>query len=590
MSSSKQETSKASAGASSAPAKRPAAYLFRDAEIEVASDRVAYTDEAITSQFTYESTTVEQLPSGGLRATPRSETFMFQTARRVPKLGVMIVGWGGNNGTTVTGGILANKLGLSWETKEGTRTPDYLGSITQASTIKLGVDSRTGEDIFVPMSRVLPLVNPNDLVVSGWDISGVGMDEAMKRACVLDVDLQRQLSFHMKRLGKPLPSIYAKDFIALNQESRADNVIPESHKRDQVEHIRADIRAFKASSGVDKVIVLWSANTERFCDVRSGLNTTADEILASIDANESEVAPSQLFAVASILEDCTYINGSPQNTFVPGIVELAERHEVFIGGDDFKSGQTKMKSVMVDFLVSSGIKPVSIVSYNHLGNNDGKNLSSHAQFRSKEISKSNVVDDMVASNGIMFDSESGEHPDHTVVIKYVPYVRDSKRALDEYTSEIFLGGRNTISMHNTCEDSLLAAPLILDLIILAELSERIRVKRVPHGVAPVEVEYERFHPILSLLSFLLKAPMVPKGVPVVNALFPQRQAIVNIMRACVGLAPQNHMLLEQRLRSCMFRASSSSAADVSVEIDGKVETHEKSAVRMASGGVSEVIA
>merc|ERR1712137_1384602 len=152
---------------------------------------------------------------------------------------------------------------------------------------------------------------------------------------------------------------------------------------------------------------------------------------------------------ASILEGCSYINGSPQNTFVPGVFELAHQHKVFIAGDDFKSGQTKMKSVLVDFLVSAGIKPVSIVSYNHLGNNDGKNLSAPSQFRSKEISKSNVVDDMVASNPLLYSS--GEHPDHIVVIKYLPYVADSKRAMDEYTSKIFMNGTNTISMHNTCE-------------------------------------------------------------------------------------------------------------------------------------------
>jgi myo-inositol-1-phosphate synthase len=146
-----------------------------------------------------------------------------------------------------------------------------------------------------------------------------------------------------------------------------------------------------------------------------------------------------LFAVASILEGSSYINGSPQNTFVPGVMELAEKNNVFIVGDDFKSGQTKMKSVLVDFLVSAGLKPAAIVSYNHLGNNDGMNLSAPEQFRSKEISKSNVVDDMVASNRILY--KEGEHPDHVVVIKYVPYVADSKRAMDEYTSEIFMGGK-----------------------------------------------------------------------------------------------------------------------------------------------------
>merc|ERR1711881_346593 len=133
------------------------------------------------------------------------------------------------------------------------------------------------------------------------------------------------------------------------------------------------------------------------------------------------------------------------------------------------------KSVLTDFLIGAGIKPKSIVSYNHLGNNDGKNLSAPACFRSKEISKSDVVNDMVELNEILY--KKGEHPDHCVVIKYVPYVGDSKRAMDEYTSEIFMGGTNTIVMHNTCEDSLLATPLIIDLVLLAELITRIELKK-----------------------------------------------------------------------------------------------------------------
>jgi len=110
---------------------------------------------------------------------------------------------------------------------------------------------------------------------------------------------------------------------------------------------------------------------------------------------------------------------------------------------------------------------------------------------------------MVASNRILYDED--EHPDHCVVIKYVPYVADSKRAMDEYTSEIFLGGKNTIVMHNTCEDSLLATPLIYDLVILAELCERITVQKEGSD------KWEAFHPILSILSYMLKAPLVPAG-------------------------------------------------------------------------------
>lgn len=142
---------------------------------------------------------------------------------------------------------------------------------------------------------------------------------------------------------KPRPSVYYPDFIAANQSERADNVLPGTNKMQHLEQIREDIREFKATQQLDKVIVLWTANTERFCDVRPGLNDTAENLLKSIERSESEVSASTLFAVASILEGVTYINGSPQNTFVPGAIELAEQRRVYISGDDFKSGQTKIK-------------------------------------------------------------------------------------------------------------------------------------------------------------------------------------------------------------------------------------------------------
>lgn len=452
----------------------------------------------------------------------------------------MLVGLGGNNGCTCVAGAIANKLGLTWETKEGTQKANYWGSVMLASTVKLGHDVR-GHSVYTPMKNMLPMVDPDEIVWGGWDINSMNLGDAMKRSKVFEYTLQEKLYPHMKGIT-PLPSVYFPDFIAANQSERADNVLSGT-KQEQMDHLRKDIQDFKKKNDLDKVILLWTANTERFAAIEEGVNDTAENILASIKRGEAEVSASTVFAVASILEGCTFINGSPQNTFVPGVVELARQHKTFIAGDDFKSGQTKMKSVLVDFLVSAGIKPVAIVSYNHLGNNDGKNLSAPSQFRSKEISKSNVVDDMVASNRILFEED--EHPDHVVVIKYVPYVADSKRAMDEYTSEIFMGGKNTIVMHNTCEDSLLATPLIYDLVILAELCERITMKK------DGDSDWEAFHPVLSLLSYMLKAPLVPNGAPVVNALFAQRQAIINVMRACLGLAPDNHMTLEHRLESSL---------------------------------------
>jgi len=503
---------------------------------EVDSPDVKYSEDYIESTYKYHSTQVVE-EKGKVTARPKTVEYQFRTQRKVPKVGLMLVGWGGNNGTTTTAGIIANKMQMTWETKSGTQKANYFGSLTQASTCRLGGHGPNHQDVHIPFSSLLPMVHPNDLVVGGWDISKANLAEAMKRSKVLDVTLQEQLRPHMQHIV-PLPSIYYADFIAANQSDRADNILPGENKQKHLDTIRKDIREFKAKNGLDKVIVLWTANTERFSSVQSGVNDTAANLLAAIAANEPEVSPSTIFACASILEGATYINGSPQNTFVPGVIEMAETHDVMIGGDDFKSGQTKMKSVMVDFLISAGIKPTSIVSYNHLGNNDGKNLSAPQTFRSKEISKSNVVDDMVGSNRLLY--EPHEHPDHVVVIKYVPYVADSKRAMDEYTSEIFMGGHNTIVMHNTCEDSLLATPLIYDLAILADMTSRIQYK------TPEMSEWASFHPIMSILSYLIKAPLVPPGAPVVNALFKQRACIENLFRACVGLPPDNHMLLEHK--------------------------------------------
>mmetsp|Transcript_36308 Transcript_36308/g.66811 ORF Transcript_36308/g.66811 Transcript_36308/m.66811 type:complete len:508 (-) Transcript_36308:94-1617(-) len=502
----------------------------------VDSPAVKYSEDKIESTFDYHMTECTRTATG-VTVKPVTKTYEFCTERKVPKTGLMLVGWGGNNGTTLTAGIYANKNNVTWETKEGVQRPNYFGSVTQASTVYVGTSG--GEEVYVPLKDMIPMIDPNDIVLGGWDISSMKLGDAMKRSRVLDIDLQHKVYDYMQGLT-PLPGIYLPEFIAANQSERADNVLSGT-KQELLEQVREQIRTFKASNELDKVVVLWTGNTERFSEVREGLNDTWANLEASIKGDESEISPSTLMCVASIMEDCAYINGSPQNTFVPGVIELALDKNVFIGGDDFKSGQTKMKSVLVDFLVGAGIKPESIVSYNHLGNNDGKNLSAPACFRSKEISKSNVVDDMVGSNSILFDK--GEHPDHVVVIKYLPFVGDSKRAMDEYTSRIFMNGMNTIVMHNTCEDSLLASPLILDLFVLTEMAQRITLRE--QGAK----EFRTMHPVLSLLSYLTKAPIVPPGTPVVNALFKQRDCMVNIFRACVGLQPDNHMLLEHKVNT-----------------------------------------
>jgi myo-inositol-1-phosphate synthase len=513
-------------------------------QIQVNSPNVQYTDESIISSYEYQTTVVDVDAAGTARVTPVQQPITFKTARQLPRMGVMLVGLGGNNGSTVVASTIANRLGLTWETRRGTQKPNYFGSITQSSTIRLGQTKRHDE-IHMPLKAIVPLVDPNDIVFGGWDCSSMNLYEALRRAQVLEPDLIRQLRPHMEGM-KPLPAIWDLEFVAANQDARADNIITGT-KAEAVEVVRKNIRDFKASNNLDTVIVLWTANTERFSELKEGVHDTADNLLQAVQNGEAELAPSACYAMAAILEGCSYINGAPQNTFVPGLVELAERHRVFIGGDDFKSGQTKMKSALIEFFVGAGIKPECIASYNHLGNNDGRNLNAPKQFRSKEITKSNVVDDMVASNNILFP-EGSSKPDHCIVIKYLPYVGDSKRAMDEYAFQIFMGGQQTVVMHNTCEDSLLAAPLILDLCILTELSQRLEIS-TDGGKT-----FERMRSVLSILSYLLKAPFVPAGTPVINALNRQKQAIENLFRAMVGLPAENNMLLECRMRQEMKTA------------------------------------
>jgi len=175
-------------------------------------------------------------------------------------MGLMLVGWGGNNGSTVTAGVIANKNKLSWETKEGVKKANWFGSMTQSSTVRLG--HYEGSEVYTPFKNLLPLVDPSSITLGGWDISKLSLQDAMKRAKVVDIDLQKQLREYGMDEMIPLPAIFDQNFVAGNQADRADNTI-QGTKQEQMEKIRKDIREFKERTKVDKIIILWTANTER---------------------------------------------------------------------------------------------------------------------------------------------------------------------------------------------------------------------------------------------------------------------------------------------------------------------------------------
>jgi myo-inositol-1-phosphate synthase len=208
----------------------------------VDSPNVVYTDREILSKYTYRTTSVARTEDGKYVATPRETVYDFKVERDVGKVGMMLVGWGGNNGSTVTAGIMANRRGLVWDTREGERKANYYGSVVMSSTIKLGTDSKTGKEVNIPFHDVLPMVHPNDLFIGGWDISGMNLADAMDRAAVLEPSLKNLVKKEMAEM-KPLPGIYYPDFIAANQGDRADNLIEGSKaSMSHVEKIRKDIR------------------------------------------------------------------------------------------------------------------------------------------------------------------------------------------------------------------------------------------------------------------------------------------------------------------------------------------------------------
>lgn len=219
---------------------------FLNEPYTVTSPNVTYTDNTITSKYVYQST---QVSGNNVRVI--NESMVFKTDRKVGKVGVMLVGWGGNNGSTATAGILANKLGISWMTKEGSVRSNYYGSLTQASTVRLGLNV-VGESVYIPFKNMLPMINPDDLVIGGWDISSMSIADSMQRAKVLEYDLQKQMIPLLEGL-KPLPSIYHSDFIASNQSNRADNLIV-GNKKHQLDTIRKDISNFKLINNLDKVM------------------------------------------------------------------------------------------------------------------------------------------------------------------------------------------------------------------------------------------------------------------------------------------------------------------------------------------------
>ncbi|GAX22096.1 hypothetical protein FisN_6Hh344 [Fistulifera solaris] len=380
-----------------------------------------------------------------------SPSFKDAKPKTTGSVGIMLVGIGGYNGTTLLAGIMAHRLNITWRGPFGDiRTPNYNGCITQLNMKGGGVGFK---------DRVKGLADATSAAVGGWDIRPTKCGDALLEQQILDYDLVRQVQDDLNKINI-FKGAYDSRFIGPSQHATATHILTDfeaPNASETLKCIRADIRYFKWKNGVvGHTTVIWSASVEPNSEL-VGTWKSADELLAAFEQSESQrggpIPPSLIYATAALLEGCSFINGGSQNTLgCPGLMDLARQQQgVYCLGTDFKAGQTKFKTAAVEYLRTMGLTPLVIASSNHLGNNDMRNLAS-APDTSK--AKLRVKHDIFAP--------WEENIDHKVSIMYTELINDEKRDFVEYTSAGFLGQLHTMVTYTRASDSVLCVPLILD--------------------------------------------------------------------------------------------------------------------------------
>lgn len=389
----------------------------------------------------------------------------------VPKthgsLGILIIGIGGANGTTLLSGILANRQNVSWYGPhgEGPLEPNYNGCITQLN--QRGVHGGVGFRDKIP-----GLADANMAAIGGWDIRPARLGDALFQGQILDYDLVRQVRDEMNSKYAVFKGYYDPRFIGTSQHEGATHVLTDKevpNADEALKSIRADIRYFKWKNGVvGHTTVIWSASVEPNCPfcVEGGGLDTASSLLQSISLTEEErggpLPPSLIYATAAILEGCSFVNGGSQNTLCRGLTELSKQNlGVYCLGTDFKAGQTKFKTAAVEYLRTMGLTPKVIASSNHLGNNDMHNLATGDAAR---MAKLRVKHDIFAA--------WEEDIDHKVSVMYTPIINDEKRDFVEYTSLGFLNQTHTMVTYTRASDSVLCVPLMIDVAVWCDFFSR----------------------------------------------------------------------------------------------------------------------
>lgn len=416
------------------------------------------------------------------------------------KLGVLCVGLGAVASTFMTGVLM---------TRKGLAKP--VGSMTQYDKMRVG---RGENKQYKHYGEIVPLANLNDIVFGAWDVYPANAYESAINAEVLK---EKDINPVKDELEKIVPMKAAFDH---NYASRldGDNVKDCKNRWDMMEQVREDIRQFKAANNCDRIVVLWAASTEIYVPVDEKVHGTLAALEQAMkDDDKAHVAPSMCYAYAALVEGCPFIMGAPNTTVdIPAMWELAEKTKMPIAGKDFKTGQTLVKSGFAPIIGTRCLGLNGWFSTNILGNRDGLVLDEPANFHTKEVSKLSTLESILVPE---------EQPDlytdyyHKVRINYYPPRNDDKEGWDNIDIFGWMGYPMQIKINFLCRDSILAAPLCLDLVLLSDLAARAG----------------RFG-IQRFLSFFLKSPMhdyTENEIPV-NHLFQQYAILKNAIREMGG--------------------------------------------------------
>lgn len=422
------------------------------------------------------------------------------------KLGILLVGLGAVS-TTFVAGVEA--------VRKGTEKP--FGSLSQMGTIRLGkrTDNRS------PLIKdFVPLANLNDVVFGAWDIFSDSAYEAALHAGVLEKALVEDLREQLDSL-KPMPAVFSHNYV---KRLNGTNIKKGKNKMELAEQLMADIAKFKEEKDCERLVMVWAASTEIYLEP-SEIHNSVEAFEKALYDNDERIAPSMIYAYAAIKSGVPFANGAPNLTVdIPALTRLAEQNGVPICGKDFKTGQTLMKTIIAPGLKARMLGLDGWYSTNILGNRDGEVLDDPENFKTKEESKLSVLETIL---------QPEQHPDlyghfsHVVRINYYPPRGDNKEGWDNIDIFGWLGYKMQIKIDFLCRDSILAAPLCLDLALFMDLAQRAGMKGVQEW-----------------LSFYFKAPQTAEVLYPEHDLFIQLKKLKNTLRYLMGEDLITHLGLD----------------------------------------------